>query len=270
MARFKETDLYLLMGSSAGIGKAIAVELASQGASLIVASRSSERISATIEQCESLAPSRAQRFLSLTLDFCDPKSPDALEQSLKKQAQQEAKGFSLAGLLINGGGPHGDSVLQLSSRELEHAHDLLFKGPVLHVQKCLNYLRDGASLLAITSTTVKEPHPSLTLSGCYRNALTSYLKSLSDALATRQMRVNALAPGFVNTQRLGQLREHEAKARGLKPEEMNEVWAKRAPLCRIAHPKEIATTAAFLLSSESSFITGQTLVADGGQIRAFH
>lgn len=292
---FHASDLFLLLGASAGIGLAVAEELARNGASLILCARSPERLRTAVSSCQTAAQNIDQTFQSYCLDLVDPDSPRKLSQMLSREkvshkresandvislhsartlskngsaAADQNEPIRLRGVLLNGGGPHGGSVVNLDLASLEEAHALLFKGPAMHLQAALPHIQRGGSVVAITSTTVKEPHPALTLSGCYRSALTSYLKSLSLACGPEQIRVNTLAPGFVNTEQLGELLSYEALRLKIPETQVRSQWAERAALGRIATPHEIAKVVQFLFSAESSFITGQTLIADGGQVRA--
>lgn len=257
-----EPKLYLLMGASRGMGAAIAQKMAAEGNSLILAARNHAALSEVVGSCKAAAPSVKQVFETASIDFMADSSPETLAQAVA--------GRRLAGVLVNGGGPHGDQVTDISPQELEDAHRLLFRGPVLHLQAVLPCLAEGAQILALTSTTVLEPHPALTLSGAYRNALTSYLKSLADALGTRGISVNSLAPGFVDTDRLATLRRHESARLKTSENDVIALWAAKAVLKRIASPEEIANMAAFLLQGRCPFLTGQVIVVDGGQVRAVH
>lgn len=255
---------FLLMGSSSGMGEAIALELARRGGSAILAARSRPRLDEVRAHCLEAAPLKSQTFEVCSVDFLDPDSPRRLKEFLDQSKH------TLAGALVNGGGPHGESPTELSAREIDEAHALLFKGPVLHLQAALPYLDEEASIVAISSTTILEPSPFLTLSGAYRSALTSYLKGLSDTMGQRRIRVNSIAPGFIDTEKLDELRQAESAARGLSPRQVNELWASRSRLNRIGTTAEIARLACFLFSKECSFLTGQVIVADGGQVRSIH
>jgi 3-oxoacyl-[acyl-carrier protein] reductase len=253
---------YLLMGSSSGMGKAVALELARRGGSAILAARNRSELERVQTRCQELAPHKDQRFEICTIDFLDPASPGRMAEFLGKTNE------GLNGILVNGGGPHGESPTDLKAEQMDTAHSLLFKGPVLHLQAAFPVLAQEASIVAITSTTVMEPSPFLTLSGAYRSALTSYLKGLSESLGSRQIRVNAIAPGFIDTDKLNDLRTSEAQALGVSTAEVNTMWAARSRLNRIGTAEEIAHLACFLFSRECTFLTGQVLVADGGQVRS--
>jgi 3-oxoacyl-[acyl-carrier protein] reductase len=253
---------FLLMGSSSGMGKAVALELARRGGSAILAARNRSELERVQSQCQDLAPHKNQRFEVCTIDFLDPESPKHMAEFLSNANQ------TLDGVLVNGGGPHGESPTDLKAEQMDAAHSLLFKGPVLHLQAAFPVLAQGASIVAITSTTVMEASPFLTLSGAYRSALTSYLKGLSAILGPRQIRVNSIAPGFIDTEKLNDLRTSESQSLGVSTSEVNTMWAARSRLNRIGTTEEIAHLACFLFSRECTFITGQVIVADGGQVRS--
>ena len=261
----------LVMGASEGMGAAIARALARQGFSVLLCARSAERLADMAKVCKGIAKNSEQKFEHCTLDLMEPKSPGLLTSTLTRLSGTTHSPVPLLqGVLVNGGGPHGESGTSLTSDDLDAAHQLLFKGPVLHLQAALPFLKEGSQILALASTTVLEPHAALTLSGSYRSALVSYLKSLSDALGPRQISVNSIAPGFVATKRLDELRQHESRRLGLSPEQVNDTWARKAALGRLGTTEEIATLASFILGGGCPFLTGQVLVVDGGQVRSVH
>jgi 3-oxoacyl-[acyl-carrier protein] reductase len=253
---------FLLFGASSGMGAAVAAELSRNGASLILASRNETKLKATAAACKTLALNGAQTFDTHVLDLTCPASPRRLAATLT--------GRTIQGVLLNGGGPQGSPADQISPEELDSAHALLFRGPALHLQAVLGMISFGGQILAITSTTVKEPHAALTLSGAYRSALSTYLKSLSDALGPRNICVNSIAPGFVDTAQLNDLRSKEAQRLGVSLEDINTKWASRSVFQRLGTPAEIASFAGFLLRGGCPFLTGQTIVIDGGQTRSTH
>jgi 3-oxoacyl-[acyl-carrier protein] reductase len=266
--RFNHDDYFLLMGSSSGMGKAIALELVSQGASIILAARSSEKLHEVSQACLERRLDISQNLTSCIIDHTDGESPARLSKELEEIFGPRSMGKRLRGVLVNGGGPHGDNVTDLSPAQIDKAYGLLFKGPVLHLQSCLPFLQSQSSIVAITSTTVAEPHPALTLSGAFRNALTSYLKSLSDALGQKQITVNSIAPGYVETKRLEDLLEAESTRLNTDPSSIKSIWASSAKQKRIGSVEEIAKLACFLFSGECHYLTGQVIVADGGQVRS--
>lgn len=255
---------FWVCGASSGIGLAVAQELARNGAKLILMARSVDKLEGEI--APALRALGAPELRIAALDLTAKTTPSA--------AAALTEGLPLHGILLNGGGPHGAKAADLAWDDFELAHRMLFQGPASLLNALLPRLvQPGGSVLAITSTTVIEPNADLPLSGAYRRALVSLLKSLSDDLGPQGLRFNNVAPGFTRTERLSDLQRFVAQKRSGDASEdaLSQVergWAQLAALKRVAEPPEIGRLCAFLLSEASSFVTGQTIVADGGQTRS--
>lgn len=255
---------FWICGATSGIGYAVAENLAALGANLVLMARNPDGLQTAKTKLKQFG---AAEILLAPLDIAHPDTPKKALGLLEKQ--------SLAGILLNGGGPPGLRAGTIKSADITSAHNLLFAGPVLLLEALLPKLQTpGGSVVAITSTTVKQTNPDLVLSAAYRSALVAYLKHLSDAVGTRGIRINNVAPGFTETDRLNELGHHIAKAsQNQNTEEaldqVRQKWRESAALKRMAKPAEIAAVCRFLFSEEASFITGQTLVADGGQIQSY-
>jgi 3-oxoacyl-[acyl-carrier protein] reductase len=254
----------IVLGASLGMGMAIALELSSffKNTPLILIGRDQVRLQKAKDQCLSLGASTVVTVsMNLnTLDF----SP--ICQVLEEQNWKWRR------LLLNTDGFSGESALGLSRTQMEEAHLNQLLSPILLTQTLLPWVASPASLLALTSTTTLEPNPYLPLSGMYRTALWSWLKSISRELGPSAIRVNALAPGYVATPKLAELQAQVAlkehgSTEGWAMDKVAQRWSEMAPLGRLASPQEIAKTARFLLSDDASFLTGQQVVADGGQIK---
>ncbi len=256
---------FWICGATSGIGFAVAEEMASRGASLVLMARHKENLQTTATTLKKIG---ASNILLAPLDIAHPDTPHmALNLISRKQ--------TLAGILLNGGGPPGLRAGAIKANDIASAHNLLLSGPVLLLEALLPRLESpGGSVVAITSTTVKQSNPDLVLSAAYRSGLVAYLKHLSSEVGPRGIRINNVAPGFTETDRLNELGCHIAKT-GLKLnteaalEQVRQKWRESAALKRMAKPTEIATVCRFLFSEDASFITGQTIVADGGQIQSY-
>jgi 3-oxoacyl-[acyl-carrier protein] reductase len=127
--------------------------------------------------------------------------------------------------------------------------------------------QESGSILAMTSITVRQPLPNLVLSNSLRLGVTGLVKTLADEAAPFGVRVNALCPGWTRTARVDQLLEDRARRNATSPEEEAAGIAADIPLGRMGTPEEFAAAAAFLVSQAASFITGVSLLVDGGMHR---
>jgi 3-oxoacyl-[acyl-carrier protein] reductase len=125
----------------------------------------------------------------------------------------------------------------------------------------------GGSILAVTSLSVKQPLDNLILSNALRLGVVGLVKSLSNELGPDGIRVNAICPGWTRTERVDELLAARAAKSGLTPEEEAAKITANSPLGRMAKPEEFARTAVFLASPAASYITGVSLLVDGGQYK---
>jgi 3-oxoacyl-[acyl-carrier protein] reductase len=128
--------------------------------------------------------------------------------------------------------------------------------------------RGWGRIVTITSLTVKQPSDTLILSNTYRAGLTAFLKTLAGEVAPHGITVNCVCPGFTDTERLDELAAALAAKRGIKPEAIRGEWEKNIPAGRLGRPEEIADLIAFLASDRAGYITGTSILVDGGLVRA--
>lgn len=255
---------FWITGATSGMGFEIAMHLANQSASLWIMARNLQSLQATAQQ---LRLAGAKNVTLVAADLTDPNLFDCVSRQVAN--------VTFRGALINGGGPHGGNLLNFTASDYDSAHALLLRGPALLTQALLPRLEQGmGSLVAISSTTVKELNPNLPLSGAYRTGFMALLKAFAEEAGARGVRVNTLAPGYVRTDKLKELQDHVAQKKfGQITEEtlaaVEKQWADLSPMKKILEPSEIAQLCLFLFSKSSSSLTGQTLVADAGQLRQF-
>ena len=163
-------------------------------------------------------------------------------------------------LVLNGGGPPRSSAVDVTPESLEAAVELLFTSAVRLVALCHDHLRSGGHgrIVAITSSSVREPIPSLALSNAVRPGLIGWLKTLARELGPDGVTVNAIAPGRIATDRLrevyGDAGPSEADLEGI-------------PLRRIGEPREVGEVVAFLASDRAAYVTATVVPVDGGLTR---
>lgn len=255
---------FWITGATSGMGFAIAQRLAQQGASIWIMARNAIDLQATAQK---LQLAGAKKVIPVALDLTDPH----LFESVTRQVDK----VTFRGVLLNGGGPHGGQTLNFSAADYDHAHSLLLRGPAQLLQALSSRIEGKTgSVVSISSTTVRELNPSLPLSGAYRTGFIALLKAFAYELGKNGIRVNSIAPGYVQTEKLKELQEFVAQKtfNDHTPESLLRVereWAALSPLNRLIDPDEIASLCLFLFSRQSSSITGQTLVADCGQLKSY-
>lgn len=249
----------LVTASSKGLGRATALQLAREGARVAICARGAEALHATRDEIAALGA----EVLALPADVTAPAAAQELVDATVARFGQ------LDILVGNAGGPPPGGFLDLDAATWEDAFQLTFMSFVRLCYAAIPAIRASSqgSILAFTSVSVKQPMPSLVLSGSLRLGVTSVVKSLADDLAPDGVRVNAICPGWTRTDRVDQLlRDRAARNRRSVDEEAAAV-ATEIPLGRIGTPDEFARAATFLASPAASYITGVSLVVDGGAYR---
>lgn len=249
----------LVCGASAGIGRAVALAFARQGAAVTVLARSEDKL---LELLPELEASGAAASRALIADLDDrPALCDQISSLL-------AEAGDIQILVNNAGGPPGGPILEaresdfLSAfgRHVLSAH--LLTGLLLPGMKAASYGR----ILNIVSTSVKEPIPNLGVSNTTRGAMASWAKSVSRELPSG-VTINNLLPGFTDTERLSALGRGQAERRGVTMDEVRAGWLAQIPEGRLGRPEELAAMAAFLASPAGGYIRGQSIAVDGGRLR---
>ncbi len=248
-----------MTGASKGIGRAVAEALAAEGARVFLVARSRERL---------LELARRLREQGTEADFL---AVDLAREDAAERVLEALRRFGEAELFLgNTGGPPPGSAEDLPPEAWVRAFGELFLPMVRLVRGLLPGMkaRRFGRIVFITSISVKEPVENLALSNGVRAGLTGYLKTLSREVAPHGVTVNAVGPGYTQTERVEALLAHQAEREGVPVEEVKGRLEAQIPMRRLGRPEEIAAAAVFLLSEPAGYITGQTLIADGGYVRA--
>ena len=251
----------IVCGASAGMGKATAAALAREGAKVAICSRSRARVEAAAAEIHSASGSRVLGFAA---DVTDGKAIDAMLGEIGVQ-------WGAPDILVNNsGGPPPGNFQDAPEEAWEPAHRLTLAAPVTLCRKVLPAMKQKrwGRIVTITSLTVKQPSETLVLSNTYRTGLTAFLKTLAGEVAPFGITVNCVCPGYTDTERLDELAQNLATRRGVTPAEVREDWKKAIPAGRLGRPEEIADLIAYLASDRAGYITGVSILADGGHIRA--
>ncbi len=252
----------LICGASKGIGRAIASELACEGVNLFLCSRSQDVLKETADGITSQC-----KDAEIYFQACDLSSTDArreLVESVKKR-------FGNIDILVhNTGGPKTSRAEDTKLDEWDSGFKQLF----LSVADINNAFLPGMKerswgrIICVTSLSIMEPIPNLSVSNAVRSAVTAMLKTLSDEVAPHNITVNCIAPGSIETDRMQDLMEQRTKTSGQSKEEYQKQYVSAIPAGRMGTPEEFAAVAAFLSSTRASYVTGSTICVDGGKRRS--
>ena len=250
----------LVSGSSRGLGYATARALALEGARVVINGRNAERLAAAVEK---LSAETGSPVYSLAGDVGLP----AADENLVNSASELLGGLDI--LICNAGGPPPGSFESFDEAAWYKAIDLSFMSNVRLIKAALPYLRKSAaaSVLTVTSYSVKQPIPNLVLSNSIRAATIGLTKSLALELGHEGIRFNSILPAWTNTERVTELMSARAKNNGTTLEAETARQASESPMGRMSTPEEFANVATFLVSPLASYLTGVMLPVDGGMLK---
>ena len=250
----------LVCGSSKGIGKAVALELAMLGANVTLVARSGNIL---MEVKEQLDRSRKQKHDFLVADFSD-----TIDLKRKISGLVATKPIHI--LINNTGGPPGGPIIEadpeafLSAYQQHLICNHLLVRAVLHGMQAAEYGR----IVNIISTSVKQPIDGLGVSNTVRAAVANWAKTLANEVGQAGITVNNVLPGYTFTQRLEEIIQNRAAASGKSEETIQEAMKKTVPAGRFADPSEIAAAVAFLASPAAAYINGINVPVDGGRTKS--
>ncbi|MBL8999857.1 MAG: SDR family oxidoreductase [Phycisphaerae bacterium] len=249
----------LVCGSTAGIGRACAMELAAAGASVTLIARDAAKLEATLS---GLPRSVGQEHAALAADFTDP-------AGLRRTVQEsltEARPYHI--LINNTGGPPGGTAIDAPAEQYIAAFNAhIIAGQHLVQLLVPQFKKAGyGRIINIISTSVKQPIPNLGVSNTIRAAVASWAKTLSVELGPFAITVNNVLPGYTRTERLASLIAARAKSRGVEPSVIEKEFLATIPAGRFCEPEETAAAVAFLASPAAGYINGINLPVDGGRL----
>ena len=247
-------------GSSRGLGFATARILAEEGCQIVLNGRDSGKLEQAVAKITSDTAVKASYVVG---DAADPVQPKKLIQ----EAAEIMGGLDL--LVTNTGGPPSGKFESFDENTWQRAIDLAFMSHVRFINNALPYLKESshASVVTVTSYSVKQPIPNLVLSNSIRSATIGLTKTLALELGSDGIRFNSILPGWTETERVVEIMQHRAEVNESTVEEEIKKIAAASPLGRMGTPDEIGRAAVFLLSPAASYITGVMLTVDGGMYK---
>ena len=254
MELYLENKAFVVGGASSGLGRAVAEQLVAEGARVLLVARNEDALQEAVQEL-------GEQTYPCPADVSQTSGVDEVA------AVAVERFGSLDGVLINAGGPPFGPALELADEQWLDAFRLLIGGPVRLLRSLVPQMNEGASVLFITSTSVREPIKDLDSSNVLRPGVAALVKCLAKELGPR-VRVNSMAPGRIDTDRSRSLDEARATEFGISAEEQRQNVSQGIPLGRYGEPEELGRAAAFLLSPAASYITGVSLQVDGGLVSA--
>ncbi len=250
----------IVAASSEGMGRATAEAFAAEGARLAICSRNEDSIRQTAAE---LTARHGSEVLAHAVDVTDP---DAVRTFVGAAANRFGR---IDVCVTNAGGPPARTFLTTTAEEWRRAFELNFLSVVSFAHAVIPHMQRNrwGRLITITSVSVKQPIPALVYSNAIRAAVVGLVKSLSEEFGRDGILVNNVAPGYTATERLKELAEVQALAGGVTQQQIFEGWAAGTAVGRVATPQEVADTIVWLASERASYITGQTLLVDGGSYK---
>ena len=251
----------LVAASSKGLGRAIADELAAEGANLVMCARGADALRAA---ADSIRKNSGVTVVEVAADVSE-------QRGLDRVAGAALDKFGKIDILVtNSGGPPSGTFDTLTPEAWESATKLLLFSAVGLARAVLPGMKERkwGRILNVTSIAVKQPIDGLLLSNSLRAAVTGFARTLANEVARFNITVNNIMPGYTRTDRMEDLARQTSDRTGASMSDALARWEREIPIGRLAEPREFAALAAFLASERASYITGSSIAVDGGWIRS--
>jgi 3-oxoacyl-[acyl-carrier protein] reductase len=250
----------LVAASSQGLGFATAEAFAAEGCRVAMCARNPQTLQAAADKI------RKQSGVEVFAEAFDVAESDAVRRFVAAVA---SKFGSVDICVTNAGGPPAKGFLATTLDDWRRAIELNFLSTVYFAREVIPHMQRKlwGRIITITSITTKQPVADLVLSNAVRAAVVGLVKSLANEFGKDGILVNNVGPGFTATERLKELAKARSAASGKNEQELFDSWAAETPLQRLGDPRELADAVVWLASERASYVTGQTVLVDGGMYK---
>jgi 3-oxoacyl-[acyl-carrier protein] reductase len=256
-----EGRVAIVAASSRGLGRAIAIELAREGAEVAICSRSAADLEKAAEE---IRRATGREALRQALDVSRGEDVERFVDAVEKR-------FGRVDICVtNAGGPPSKPFAEISLDDWRGATDSLLLGTVHFAHAVLPRMkaRGWGRLVTITSVTVKQPLDNMALSNSVRAAVAALARTLANEYGQYGITVNNVCPGYTLTDRLKELAGMMAGRVDMTPEQVFERWSSEVPARRLGKPEEFAAVVAFLASERAAYVNGVSVAVDGGWVKS--
>jgi 3-oxoacyl-[acyl-carrier protein] reductase len=253
----------IVAASSRGLGKAVALGLAREGARLALCARTESTLNAAAEE---IRRETGVEVMTRALDV-------TVHEHVRQFVADTVEKFSRLDICVaNAGGPPSKTFAETTDEDWRAAANLNLMSTVYFARETLPVMqqRRWGRFIAITSVSVKQPVEGLILSNAVRAGVSGLIKTLSNEYGPYNVLVNNVCPGYTATARLIELAGTLAAKQGVEPKEIEDRWARQTPLGRVGRPEEFANLVVFLASERASYITGASIAVDGGIVKGLY
>ena len=251
----------VVCAASRGLGRAIALGLAREGADVTICSRDEDRIR---EAAEAIAAETGANVHPVQADVSDP------DDAKRVIAEARSRFGQVDILLTNAGGPPPGGIFDTSVESYNEAHRLTLMSVITLVSEVAGEMKERGwgRIINLASLSVKQPVDGLILSNTIRAAVIGFAKTAATELAPHNVTVNNICPGLIHTDRIVEIAEARAASNDTSVDDEMKAMAATIPMGRLGDPEEFANVAVFLASEAARYVTGTTIQVDGGAVRS--
>ena len=251
----------VVAAASKGLGRAVAEELAREGAHVAICARTASTLAETADRIQKAT---SREVFHQAIDVTDSKAVASFVAAVESR-------FGRIDICVtNSGGPPSNLFRNTQPEDWRAAIDQLLMSTIFFARETLPRMQKNnwGRLITITSSAVKQPVEGLLLSNSIRAAVTGLARTLANEYAADGITVNNVCPGFTRTARLDGLAASISQRTGARPEEVFAGWEREIPTGRVGTPEEFAAVVAFLASERASYVNGTSIAVDGGLVRS--